>query len=103
MNADGSTQTSTLPLGVASHPGKAVSTFFYAVGGPLGADGTPANVDRVGFLRLPRAHFKARHEREDKDNHDDGSKSLLKPEFVCFLLGNRPKAGDPLQFSWKTH
>lgn len=62
---------STTPLGIGSHQGKAVGTFFYAVG--VATSNQQAAVDRVGFVRLPRAGFKARHERQDKDDNDDGS------------------------------
>lgn len=61
---------STTPLGIGSHQGKGVGTFFYAVGV---ATSTSVAVDRVGFVRLPRMGFKAKHEREDKDCKDDGS------------------------------
>jgi len=63
-----SNNDSSMPLGITPHPWKGVGTFFYAVGAT--SSGT---VDRVGFARLPRAHMKARHEREDKDSNDDGS------------------------------
>jgi hypothetical protein len=63
---------STLPLGIMQHPGKAVGTFFYAVGAALAADNTTV-VNRVGLARLPRAGFYAHHDREDHDYRDDGS------------------------------
>jgi hypothetical protein len=59
---------STIPLGITPHPGKAVGTFFYAVGFT-----NDPNMLRVGFARLPRVHLKGHHEREDKDCNDDGS------------------------------
>jgi len=67
-NADTSTQTSYVPLGIAPAFNKAVGTFLYAVGQP----DNPA-VNRIGFLRFPRKGLKARHEREDKDCDDDGT------------------------------
>jgi hypothetical protein len=61
-------RTSMLPLGIAPDFDKAVGTFFYAVGEP-----DNPSVDRIGYARLPRKGFKAKHEREDKDCNDDGS------------------------------
>jgi outer membrane protein assembly factor BamB len=57
---------SQMPLGIAPHPGKAVGNFFYAVGQTANL-----TIDRVGLARLPRPQ--AHHEREDKDDFDDGS------------------------------
>jgi hypothetical protein len=67
-------KTSYVPLGIAPAFRKAVGTFFYAVGQPdlVDASGNPT-VNRIGFIRLPRKGFKAKHEREDKDCSDDGS------------------------------
>jgi hypothetical protein len=59
---------STKPLGITPHPGKAVGTFFYAVG-----QTTNMTIVRVGFARLPRKGLKGKHEREDKDCDDDGA------------------------------
>jgi len=67
-NSDGSTQKSFFPLGIAPAFKKAVGTFLYAVGTP-----DQGGVNRVGFIRLPRKGFKAKHEREDKDCNDDGT------------------------------
>lgn len=67
-NADGSAQSSYFPLGIAPAFKKAVGTFLYAVGQP-----DKGTVNRVGFIRLPRKGFKAKHEREDKDCNDDGT------------------------------
>lgn len=63
-----SNNDSLQPLGITPHPGKAVGTFFYAVGHTSNAE-----IIRVGFARLPRVKLKGHHEREDKDCNDDGS------------------------------
>jgi hypothetical protein len=71
-NSDNGSQKSYYPLGIAPAFKKAVGTFLYAVGSPNDPI-SPATVNRVGFIRLPRKGFKAKHEREDKDCDDDGT------------------------------
>jgi hypothetical protein len=71
-SADGNAQTSYYPLGIAPAFKKAVGTFLYAVADP-NSPTTPISFNRVGFIRLPRKGFKAKHEREDKDCDDDGT------------------------------
>src|SRR5262249_29151518 len=58
------------PLGITPDQSASVGTFFYAVGDP-----SAALVNRIGRVRLPRANEKARIERDDDDNDDDGKRN----------------------------
>jgi hypothetical protein len=61
---------SFMPLGITPDMSASVGTFFYAVGDP-GA----VMFNRIGRVRLPRAKEKARVERDDDDNDDDGKRN----------------------------
>ena len=61
---------SFMPLGITPDLSASVGTFFYAVGDP-GA----LMFNRIGRVRLPRAKEKARIERDDDDNDDDGKRN----------------------------
>jgi len=61
---------SFMPLGITPDTNASVGTFFYAVGDP-GA----LMFNRIGRVRLPRAKEKARIERDDDDNDDDGKRN----------------------------
>src|SRR5262245_58148023 len=58
------------PLGITADMSASVGTFFYAVGDP----GAIA-FNRIGRVRLPRGQEKARIERDDDDNDDDGKRN----------------------------
>jgi hypothetical protein len=61
---------SFMPLGITPDMSASVGTFFYAVGDP-----NSVMFNRIGRVRLPRAKEKARIERDDDDNDDDGKRN----------------------------